>query len=109
MMVTDGGFKINRPVCSAKFSVMREYKHSNKRVLTGCTSMPTPGSKFCSSHQNEDSPVILKENLTSNSRSQLYNFRSRTKQTQLDLPDDDLFVVESILEAKEQKKTKLFI
>lgn len=109
MMVTDGGFKINRPVCSAKFSVMREYKHSNKRVLTGCTSMPTPGSKFCSSHQNEDSPVILKENLTSNSRSQLYNFRSRTKQTQLDLPDDDLFVVESILEAKEQKKTKLFL
>ena len=30
MMVTDGGMKLNRPVCSAKFSVIREYKHSDK-------------------------------------------------------------------------------
>ena len=109
MMVTDGGFKINRPVCSAKFSVIREYKHSNKRVLTGCTTTPIPGSKFCSIHKTEDSPVVLKENLSSNSRSQLYNFRSRTKQTQLHLPDDDLFVVESILDVKMEKKTKLYL
>ena len=71
--------------------------------------MPTPGSKFCSIHSTEDSPVVLKENLTSNSRSQLYNIRSRTKPTQLHLPNDDLFVVESIMDMKTEKKTKLFL
>ena len=109
MMVTDGGFKINRPVCSAKFSVIREYKHSNKKVLTGCINMPSPGSKFCPHHLSEDSPVVLKETLTSESRSRLYNFRSRTKQTQLNLPDDDLYVVESILDMKVKKKAKNFL
>ena len=59
MMVTDGGMKINRPVCAAKFSVLREFLHSNKKVLTGCTNMPSPESKFCSVHRSEESPVLL--------------------------------------------------
>ena len=109
MMVTDGGFKINRPVCAAKFSVIREYTHSDKRVLTGCTNMPSPDSKFCHHHRSEQSPVILKETLSTESRTCLYNFRSRTKQTQLRLPDDDLFVVESILEVRMKNKTKQFL
>ena len=109
MMVTDGGFKINRPVCSAKFSVLRKYKQSDKKVLTGCTNMPSPGSKFCSYHKDEDSPIVLKEKLTAESRSRLYNFRSKTKQTQLNLPSDDLFIVESILETKIKNKIRCFL
>ena len=109
MMVTDGGMKLNRPVCSAKFSVIREYKHSDKKVLTGCTNMPSPDSKFCSLHYNVESPVLLKESLSSESISRLYNFRSRTKQTQVDLPDDDLYVVESILEKKSSKSKILYL
>jgi hypothetical protein len=100
MMVTDGGMKINRPVCAAKFSVIREYKHSSKKVLTGCTNMPSPESKFCPLHRNVQSPVLLKESLSKESKRRLYEFRSKTKQTQVDLPDDDLYVVESILERK---------
>ena len=107
--VTDGGMKINRPVCSAKFSVLSEYKHRNKKVLTGCTSMPAPGSKFCPLHKSAESPVILKEVLSSESKSRLDKFRSKSKQTQLDIPDDDLFIVESILDVKHGKVTKYLV
>ena len=109
MMVSDGGMKINRPVCAAKFSVLREYTHSNKKVLTGCTLMPSPGSKFCTLHVNEQSPVVLKDTLGKDSRTRLYNFRSKSKATQLDLPDDDLFIVESILEIRGKKKKEFLV
>ena len=109
MMVTDGGFKINRPVCAAKFSVIREYKHSDKKVLTGCTNMPSPDSKFCQHHRTVESPVMLREALTKESRNCLYNFRSRTKQTQLQLPDDELFVVETILDICQKNKAKFLV
>ena len=36
-------------------------------------------------------------------------FRSKREQTQLDIPDDDLFIVESILDAKHGKVTKYVV
>ena len=35
MMVSDGGMKINRKVCAAKFSAVIKFSKSNKTVLTG--------------------------------------------------------------------------
>ena len=41
----------NRQICAAKYSVVKTYRHSAHMVLTGCTSMPGKGSKFCSDHK----------------------------------------------------------
>ena len=57
MMITDGNMKINRKVCSAKFSVVRKFEHSNKTVLTGCTAMPSPDSPFCAEHVKSEVKV----------------------------------------------------
>ena len=40
MMVTDGGMQANRKICAAKFSVVRQFQHSNKTVLTGVCQYP---------------------------------------------------------------------
>ena len=45
--ISDGGMKIHRKLCAAKFSGVRELKHSNVKVLTGCTSIAPPNNLFC--------------------------------------------------------------
>ena len=109
MMVTDGGMKINRPVCAAKFSVIREFKFSNKRVLTGCTNMPSSiGGKFCADHMNSETPVLLKESLSKSTQEKLHVSRKRTKKTNLLLPDDEVFTVETILGFKKKDNVDYF-
>ena len=79
MMVTDGNMKLNRKVCAAKFSVVRFFQHCNKTVLTGCTSMPSPNSPFCSQHVDDETPVLLAENITKLTRNSLLGFKEKTK------------------------------
>ena len=71
MMVSDGGCKIMRSVCAAKFSSIRKYSHSDKAVLTGCTASPSPNSPFCPKHQDCESPVLLAESLSLPTRTKL--------------------------------------
>ena len=59
MFVTDGGMKIHRSVCAAKFSTVRKFNHSNKSVLTGCTASPSPNSPFFPVHKHAESPIII--------------------------------------------------
>ena len=103
MMVSDGGMKINRKLCAAKFSVVRKFQHSDKTVVTGCTAMPSPNSPFCTEHMKEESPVLLAENVTAGTRSKLWNFRCNTQHTNRNLPKDSVFVVETILNARRMK------
>ena len=56
--VSDGGMKVHRKLCAAKFSGVRELKHSNVKVLTGCTKIAPPNSLFCKIHQNQPTPVL---------------------------------------------------
>ena len=84
MMVSDGGMKIMRSVCAAKFSCVRKYSHSDKAVLTGCTASPSPNSPFCSEHRGCESPVLLAENLSLETRSRLREWRA--KETSVHLP-----------------------
>ena len=79
IMVTDGGMKINRKVCAAKFSVVRKFQHSDKTVLSGCTAMPSSEGPFCPEHINEESPVILAEKISVTSRTQLMKFRNKAQ------------------------------
>ena len=100
MMVSDGGMKINRKLCAAKFSVVRKFQHSDKTVLTGCTAMPSPNSPFCTEHMTEESPVLLAEKITAGTRDKLWNFRCHNQHTNRNLPKDSVFVIETIVNAR---------
>ena len=100
MMVTDGNMKLNRKVCAAKFSVVRHFQHSNKTVLTGCTSMPSPESPFCAEHVNAETPVLLAEKISKETKGKLLSFKEKHQTSNLKLPQDSVFTVEAILNAK---------
>ena len=100
MMITDGNMKINRKVCAAKFSVVRKFEHSNKTVLTGCTAMPSPDSPFCAEHVNAETPVLLGEKITKETRMKLLSFKAKNQTSNLKLPKDSVFTVESVLNAR---------
>ena len=104
MMVSDGGMKINRPVCAAKFSAVRKFSNSNKTILTGCTASPTPTSPFCSKHMDIESPVVLAEKLTKNTLDRLRDFRSRTKKHAGQLPNDSVYTIQSIQDVRSSPK-----
>ena len=104
MMVSDGGMKINRKVCAAKFSAVRKFSNSNKTVLTGCTATPNPDSPFCSDHLHSESPVILAENLSQKTRDRLREYRSQSQKTNIQLPHDSVFIIQSILALRKTKK-----
>lgn len=104
MMITDGNMKINRKVCSAKFSVVRKFEHSNKTVLTGCTAMPSPDSPFCAAHVKNETPVLLAENVTKETRMAILNYKAKTQTSNLKLPQDSVFIVESVLNSRKTNK-----
>ena len=100
MMISDGGQKIFRKVCAAKFSVVRKYLHSDKTVLTGCTAMPSPNSPFCSSHVNAETPVLLAEKITQKTRTTLQEFKTKGQSSHSKLPNDSVYTVETVLNAR---------
>ena len=109
MMVSDGGMKIHRSVCAAKFSGVRKYSNSKKTVLTGCTASPSPNSPFCSEHSNSESPVLLAEKLSKDTRSYLHDWRVQSQKTHISLPKDTVFIVQAVLESRKVKKTTEFL
>ena len=100
MMVTDGGMKIFRSVCAAKFSAVRKFKHSNKTILTGCTASPNPNSPFCSQHLKTESPVLLAEHLSIATRTTLHEWRVRYQKTQNLLQKDSVFIIQTVLKTR---------
>ena len=105
MMVTDGNMKLNRKVCAARFSVVRKFEHSNKTVLTGCTAMPSPDSPFCSEHVHAETPVLLAEKVTKETRQALLDFKAKNQTSNLKLPQDSVFTVETVLNARNNKNS----
>ena len=103
MMVSDGGMKLNRKVCAAKFSVVRKFEHSKKTVLTGCTAMPSPQSPFCSEHVKEETPVLLAEKITKRTRENLWQYRAKNQTSNLRLPNDSVFTVETVFNVRKTK------
>lgn len=77
------------------FSGCREFLNSGVKIMTGCTAMPAPDSKvkiccihskieiclflkFCAQHKQEGTPCVLSECLSSESRTRLRNYRTRS-------------------------------
>ena len=104
MMVSDGGMKIFRSVCAAKFSAVRKFKHSNKTVLTGCTASPNPNSPFCSEHLKTESPVVLAEQISLSTRMTLHECRAKYQKTNLVLQKDSVFIIQSVLNSRKNNK-----
>ena len=105
MMVSDGGMKISRKVCAAKFSAVRKFSKSNKTVLTGCTATPNPDSPFCSKHLNVESPVILAESLTQKTRDRLREYRVQQQKSNIVLPNDSIYIIQSVVDSRKVKTT----
>ena len=51
VLVMDGGLKPHRKLCGSKLSGVREFDKTGLKVVTGCTSIPAPESKFCYEHK----------------------------------------------------------
>ena len=100
MMITDGNMKLVRKVCAARYSVVRQFEHTDKTVLTGCTSMPIPNSPYCSEHIGIESPVLLSEKISKETKKKLVSFKAKNNSSNLKLPNDSVFVVESVLDSR---------
>ena len=103
MMISDGGMKIHRTVCAAKFSVVRKYQHSDKTVLTGCTAKPSSDNPFCKEHMEAEMPVILSNRVTTQTRNKLWTYGQKSQGYGMKLPKDSIFTVESVLNARKTK------
>ena len=79
---------------------MRKFLHSDKTVLTGCTAMPSPNSPFCVNHVNAESPVFLAEKITQQTRNTLWNCKAQSQASNSKLPNDSVFTVETVLNAR---------
>ena len=104
--VSDGGMKVHRKLCAAKFSGVRELKHSNVKVLTGCTKIAPPNSLFCKIHQNQPTPVLPSAQVSKKTKESLAQSRKKSQKAGQQLSNDNLFIVESVLKVRLTKCDK---
>ena len=71
-------------------------------TITGCTSIPVPGRKFCHEHESLESPVIPADAVTAKTKNKLREHRKKNSHSD-EARNDNAFVVESILDMKKDK------
>ena len=96
-------------MCAEKFSVVRKFMFSDKTVLTGCTGMPHPSSPFCSEDSKSETPVLLAGCISEKTRNALREHRKKGQTSHYKLPNDSVYTVESILNARVLKDTTEFL
>ena len=101
-LVIDGGLKPHRSICGAKTCGVRTFKEAGVTIMTGCSSIPQPKSKFCFDHQDGQHPVVPGDRVSAKNRQRLKKFK---KAECIEAEDDDFFVIEAVLDIKENKKT----
>ena len=97
IITMDGGCKPHRKLCGAKLAGVRQFQSSGLSVVTGCTSIPGPKSKFCHEHQSSESPALLSDQVSNSTRTRLRDHRTTTAESK-EAPQDNIYVIESILE-----------
>ena len=100
VLVVDGGCKPHRKLCDGKLNGIRYFSASETNVITGCSSIPIPGKRFCSRCENLETPALSSEQLNKESRNKLRNERS-DKTNSREAPQDNIYIIESILDIKE--------
>ena len=107
VLIVDGGMKPTRALCAAKLNGLKEFSKSGMVVVVGCQKIPQPDSKYCGEHVGLASPALTAENVTDTTRIKLREHRAETSATK-DAPQDQIYVIESILEKKEENETHYF-
>ena len=102
VLTLDGGMKPTRSLCAAKLQGVKEFKHSGMFVVCGCLRNPQPDSKFCGEHVGLATPAMTADNVSVSTRTTLSNHRNKTAELK-DSHQDDVYVIESILEMKEDE------
>jgi hypothetical protein len=102
MIIIDGGLKPWRRVCGAKMSGIRHFKETGYTHITGCTVQPLPASKFCSLHQNEESPALDHSKISESSKMKLRDRRKAISYSEKSV-QDTLYVIESLVEKSENQ------
>ena len=95
-LTIDGGLKPHRQLCGAKMSGIRVFPKAGIKIFTGCTKHPSPRSKFCAEHENEESPIVQGSSLSERTKKKLRDERTKAAECK-DAGQDDLYIVESIL------------
>ena len=101
-LVIDGGLKPHRSICGAKTCGIREFQEAGVKIMTGCPTIPQPKSKFCFDHQDGQHPVVQGDRLGAKNRKKLKKFK---RAECVEAEDDDFFIIEAVLDIKENKKT----
>ena len=108
VLIVDGGMKPTRKLCAAKLQGVKEFSMSGMVVVCGCPRNPQPDSKYCGEHVGLSSPAIPSEQVSDTTRITLRNHRNVTASTK-DAPQDNIYVIESVLEKKTEKSTVLWL
>ena len=101
-LTIDGGLKPHRQLCGAKMSGIRVFPSAGIKIFTGCTKLPSPRSKFCADHENEESPVVQGSSVSAKTKAKLRDERAKSSQS-ADAGQDDLYIIESIVELKKHE------
>ena len=107
VLTIDGGLKPHRKLCASKLAGVREFKSSGLKVITGCTSIPTPTTKFCHDHLVSQSPALLSDQVSKSTRHSLRDHRTASARSS-EAPQDNIYVIETILSIKEKKGVKMY-
>ena len=107
IIVMDGGLKPHRKLCAAKLAGVREFESTGIKVVTGCTSIPAPQSKFCQEHKFSESPALLSSQVSKTTRMKLRDHRTATAAS-TDASQDNIYVIESILGTKTHDGVQTF-
>ena len=108
ILVMDGGLKPHRKLCAAKLAGVREFPTTSLKVVTGCTRIPGPESKFCHEHQFSDSPALLSSQVSKNTRMKLREHRTATAASS-EASQDNIYVIESVCDLKTKDNVKYFL
>ena len=107
IITMDGGLKPHRKLCASKLAGVREFESTGLKVVTGCTSIPGPKSKFCQEHQTSQSPALLSSQVSKSTRMTLRDHNTVTAQSD-DASQDNIYVIETILETQSKDDITLF-
>ena len=104
VITMDGGLKPHRKLCASKLAGVREFQSTGIKVVSGCTSIPLPKSKFCREHQFSQSPALLSSQVSKTTRMSLRDHRVSTAAS-VDASQDNIYVIETILGVKTKEDT----
>ena len=107
ILVMDGGMKPHRKLCAAKLAGVREFESTGLKVVTGCTRIPGPESKFCNEHQSSESPALLSSQVSKTTRMSSREHRNKTAASS-EASQDNIYVIETILDSKTESDVQLF-